>query len=831
LAETPEHPAPEKKSKRKKKAAALKTPVLDTISNSKELAAWLEGKPDEWARIVAVRSALRVLPLTFTVFNVGDGVLSTRNKKQLVLQAFRALFLSNVLVVYPSFRDKIGHATARAATVVGVAAAVSVGSSIAATATRAAAAAKATARADTVRAVDAAATAAAKVAIWAAVNDDINGLARRHEVKDLLNAPLWWRVLPEWTIAPAHQFASNDLVTDGPWGLVLAWYRTFLPTASKDKPRSLFGEDIDIDIAMRDEKFWDRDPDEVMKALAKITGWPDNYPQEHREILALAKGVVPDRSVDAVKAHSDEPTDDDILERRFFAQALVERMDEIYEQGGEDGFAVHLHAPWGAGKTSVLRLMDNIMTDKERNPENRWVCVHFNAWEHERRKPPWWPFLETLRKDCMTRLVRRGYDRRATYINLKWWVWKLKADWIPTLLAAAVALVVLYLLWVVINDDADTAVLSTLNSFLGDTGKSVVTILTLSGAMVAVFRRWLFGSDRNAKFYFDMSQNPMKRITDLFKQLVDTTEQPICIFIDDLDRCHADYAVELLEGVQTAFRHKNVAYVVAADRAWIKTSFETVFSKYNGKIGGADQPLGYLFLEKIFQVSTALPGVTDAVREVYWEYLLTGRRPDTDDEEAASENPQDVTSARQFDRKVKARRKEIQTAYGKTLTRKKSEDELADEENPRSKEEEAIDRIAFMLELNRSRAAEVEALHLLKPFVKIVSDNPRVMKRMLNAYALRLNVVMLDGGGISSVAIARWTILEQRFPTLADQLITHPDWIENFIRQPTPDEMKGLAQELVPYIANQTIREIVGAGEDDALTEADIHILTRGSRM
>ena len=91
------------------------------------------------------------------------------------------------------------------------------------------------------------------------------------------------------------------------------------------------------------------------------------------------------------------------------------------------------------------------------------------------------------------------------------------------------------------------------------------------------------------------SQDPLKRITGLFKVIVEKTNKPVCVFIDDLDRCQADYVVDLLEGIQTWFHHKNVAYVVAADRSWIKASFEARYGSFSNAVGNIGQPLGYLF--------------------------------------------------------------------------------------------------------------------------------------------------------------------------------------------------------------------------------------------
>jgi KAP family P-loop domain len=144
---------------------------------------------------------------------------------------------------------------------------------------------------------------------------------------------------------------------------------------------------------------------------------------------------------------------------------------------------------------------------------------------------------------------------------------------------------------------------------------------------------------------------------------VKEVDGPVCVFIDDLDRCRADFVVDLLEGIQTSFRHGNVAYVVATDRGWIKASFEARYGGFSNVVGNAGQPLGYLFLEKIFQVSTPVPGMGDKTRSAYWNRLVKGTAPPAqggqppDPMSAPSPVACDATKER-FDRAVETKREE-----------------------------------------------------------------------------------------------------------------------------------------------------------------------------
>jgi hypothetical protein len=516
------------------------------------------------------------------------------------------------------------------------------------------------------------------------------------------------------------------------------------------------------------------------------------------------------RRLESVEPQSDEPTTNDQLGRRPFAQALVERMDKLYEKGGQDGFAAHLHAPWGAGKTSILLMMRDLMISDRRSADSksapRWIVVQFNAWQHERRNPPWWPLIEAVKTECLRRLSDKNTSWLQTYqaawIRARWFRWKIKTDALPYVVAIIVGLTCLWLLW---------SVWGTPGGAVPAFFDWVLKLLTAGIAAYAAFsgasRIAVFGSAASAKFYEDLSQDPLERVTKLFKDIVDWTNMPVCVFIDDLDRCQADYVVDLLGGIQTSFRHKNVAYVVAADRSWIKASFETRYDSFSKAVGNVGQPLGYLFLEKMFQVSTPIPGMGDRIRKTYWNELLKGA--------ALSQETE------QFDQTVEAKRQSLRREHGEHLTRDEAEAIL-------KKNDTVEDRAAVVLELNASRAMEKEAEHLLAQFTTIVPDNPRVMKRMVNAFAMRQAIGILERSITPPEVLARWTILEQRFPALADLLIEHPEWTQTLADE-TQEDRENLPPPLVPFVDSEVIRDIIGNEKNHGLAVAHVQAITRGS--
>jgi hypothetical protein len=240
---------------------------------------------------------------------------------------------------------------------------------------------------------------------------------------------------------------------------------------------------------------------------------------------------------------------------------------------------------------------------------------------------------------------------------------------------------------------------------------------------------------------------------------------------------------------------------------------------FSSAVGNLGQPLGYLFLEKVFQVSTPVPGMGDKTRSAYWNRLLKKISPN---QPAAPVTGPASSSAEteQFDSAVAAKRADLREKHGENLTREQAESIL-------EKTDSAEDLAAVVLELNTSRAAEKEAEHLLARFTGVVPDNPRVMKRLINAFAMRQTIGILEGNAVPTEVLARWTILEQRYPALADILIAHPEWTEILT-----DKAKGrkkLPPPLLPFTESGTIRSIIGTTDGERLTVDHVRKITRGS--
>lgn len=501
---------------------------------------------------------------------------------------------------------------------------------------------------------------------------------------------------------------------------------------------------------------------------------------------------------DRVSTHADEPATLDELGRAAFADILADRIREARNSGQTaepTAFIVHLHGPWGSGKSSVL----NFLEDNLAKGHAPWIVVKFNAWRDQRLQPPWWRLITTIYYGARAKL---GW--RAPWLWLRWLVWRVRADYMPLLSVLAVAAIATFLLW---RLDWPAKVNGGRPPDWMDMAKWLLPlVITLLTAIYVNSRSLALGSRRAAQTYADLKDDPFKPIARLFNQLVDSIDRPLVVFIDDLDRCDSKYVVELLEGIQTLMRGAAVTYVVAADRKWICSSFEQRYAGFSPPIGESGRPLGYLFLDKLFQVSAAIPQIPPDIQSFYWARLLSPTATDPSREAEAR-----AEAAKQAEQEAGAlsRQEDLQA-----LVQQASK--TGDRIRIQAVRAACAKRIS-------SPDAVVRTEHRLQAFAHLLEPNPRAMKRLVNAYAMHQATLLLAGRETGVGALARWTILELRWPLLADFLAIRCECVDALHRRLAAEELPQIPESLRCLFGDELVKGVIGAEEDeDRLTTDEV---------
>lgn len=479
----------------------------------------------------------------------------------------------------------------------------------------------------------------------------------------------------------------------------------------------------------------------------------------------------PPARAETLRTLSDQPATTDALGRQFFAKVLASRLREAHESDAAadpGAFMAHIHGPWGSGKSSVL----NFLRQELETGDKPWLVVDFNAWKHNRIRPPWWSLISAVYEAALKapEIRKNGKLRRI------WWSWRLRADWGPV----ALVFVLIAIGAIGALNTADATV------------KLVSGLITAGAAIFAGMRVLSFGSAKAAAAYAELKTDPYRPVIRFYCQMIEAIGRPVAIFVDDLDRCEGSYVVELIEGIQTLLRTEPVTYVIAAERKWICSAFEKRYSDFSGPIGEPARPLGYLFLDKLFQISAALPGLSPQMRKGYWTGLLDAT-PDVPDAPALSERE----AAQQVEGKgsIEALNQVIAAA-------------------PEAQKPQL--RAAAAVEISHSRSADAIE-HSLQPFADLLEPNPRAMKRLVNAVGMAQARAFLEARDVSLDTLARWTLLELRWPLFADHIATNIDAIE-CARDPAG------ASQLPPTIAalatDRNVRAVVAPKDQPGLDTA-----------
>ncbi|MEK7325100.1 MAG: SUMF1/EgtB/PvdO family nonheme iron enzyme [Chloroflexota bacterium] len=93
----------------------------------------------------------------------------------------------------------------------------------------------------------------------------------------------------------------------------------------------------------------------------------------------------------------------------------------------------------------------------------------------------------------------------------------------------------------------------------------------------------------------------------LFEKKIDPARNAVAVFIDDLDRCLPDKAVQVLEAIKLFLDRPGVAFVLAADEDAVRAAIEAHYQTQ--KITGQRASD---YLEKIFQVRFGLPPLSSS---------------------------------------------------------------------------------------------------------------------------------------------------------------------------------------------------------------------------
>jgi hypothetical protein len=302
-------------------------------------------------------------------------------------------------------------------------------------------------------------------------------------------------------------------------------------------------------------------------------------------------------------AAAPEDWEGDVLQRTRVARDLTDYLCARYEnKPNEPGFVLAINAEWGFGKTFLL---SKWAEDLRRQG---YPAVNFDAWRNDFTPEPLIAFIAEIQKSLAPVIktipaAKRYWDNAVKKLQV---LYKPAGKILLQALAKKITGQTVDELQVLI-DDADDANES--ESEVPDGGGSAATDRAeITKALKKIYALALKEHEGKSEAIKSFKENLSLLVCEL--QAEAEVKLPVFFFVDELDRCRPDYAIELLEGIKHLFGVPGIYFVVATNMQQLSHSTKAVY--------GATFE-GQRYLKRFFDLEYRLP---DPDNKLYAKYLF-----------------------------------------------------------------------------------------------------------------------------------------------------------------------------------------------------------------
>ena len=227
---------------------------------------------------------------------------------------------------------------------------------------------------------------------------------------------------------------------------------------------------------------------------------------------------------------SDSPFKNDLLQREQYADILTSLIDT-----SEKGFTMSINATWGYGKTTFIRMWEKKLKNLG------YSTVYINAWEKDFIDDPFAVVMATI--------------------------------WEQTQ-----------------KQDAHIKKPSEVLKTLGDIAGKIIAHRYIGEAALDAMKNGI-SNDVQIPYALDKYIKQVENIKQFKEQLSvyvqqlkseeENAKDKLIIFVDELDRCRPDYAIEMLERIKHLFSIDNVIFVLSVDQSVLQETIKGFYGSSN----------------------------------------------------------------------------------------------------------------------------------------------------------------------------------------------------------------------------------------------------------
>ncbi|HEX9924780.1 MAG TPA: P-loop NTPase fold protein, partial [Anaerolineae bacterium] len=498
-----------------------------------------------------------------------------------------------------------------------------------------------------------------------------------------------------------------------------------------------------------------------------------------------------------MNALSDQPTINDLLGFEVYAEALVKFIED---PNTEKPLAIAIDAPWGMGKSSLMRMIEQRLAGQRNTsaaerantkPKNAlFPTVWFNAWQYDQseaiwanlvleilvqvqaRLNPWQRFLMKLRLDS------KRFDWQSLLQNILQYllIYGLFIGLLGLLVTGTALLFTdstLLGVWQQTQAYIDLVGLGAFFATIAAVGKEAYDNLTkpLNLKLEEYFKR----PDYQEKAGFlNQFQTDFKRVVEL---VTENGRWPLVIFIDDLDRCEPPKLVEIVEAINLLLDSRHCVFILGMDTRTVASSIEAKYKdmlQYLERDSSSQLSFGQQFLEKIIQIRFRIPRATaDTFRKFITGQLMAG---------SEGEYVEETTELRHNIEQIAAQIKAEQRQSGQS----------AQEATATLQARASMRASAGVIQAAQKQVQADEALfdqseavqEAIVAAASYLDYSPRQVKRFINLYRLQAFIAqqrgLLEREDFELGLLGRWLILSMGWPRIATQVRRDKDFISRF---------------------------------------------------
>ncbi len=526
------------------------------------------------------------------------------------------------------------------------------------------------------------------------------------------------------------------------------------------------------DIALWYDRFLDGNQDK-QSTLNWLNQWLSKRGEEQISAISLKPKAEITKKISPAGV-SDRATSDDKLGMKPYVEGLAQFLTNPETKAP---LTVSVEGNWGIGKTSFLKILKGQLANRK--------VVWFNPWRHDEGEGLWSAFIVNF-----VDKMEEGMSWREKVI-VRWKFWEKALGWKLFglglyFLCGILFTVVSYLVQFDVSAD-NVSWLKEINRCLsldwvtglislGSVGwlLSLIPVLPLVQKGFKKFRQSLKSevsqvwTIKDAVAKVTAAEKFSKRFRQFLK-IYGKPDKPVFVIIDDLDRCAAPKAAELLDSLQLLIAGNGdeeksfpVIFLLGVDRekvaAGVAVKYEAMLpyvgnglSKCYKERLDAGREFGYEYLQKFIDVPFRLPVLTDENMEGFINDLAKGQNKQTVVEEIDTPDALEVQKDGLMFDDIGVFPQENPTSEEGM----KDESVTQDSEQEQQKVQEIIERIDLKSTLLMS--------------VPLLGHNPRRIKQYRNLLTLRTylaNANKLFEENLTVAVLAKVVVIELARPAL-----------------------------------------------------------------